>query len=40
MAKNRKQELLWLPVEKNLALIYNELGCYLGVRLGLPCDDL
>jgi hypothetical protein len=40
MTKNKKQELLWLPVQKNLPLIYNELGCYLGVRLGLPCDDL
>jgi hypothetical protein len=36
----RSQRLTLLPVAENCALIYNELGVYLGERLGLPCDDL
>ncbi len=35
----KKHELLWLPTEENLSMIYNELGPYLGKRLGTPCDD-
>jgi hypothetical protein len=29
-----------VPVAENLPLIYNELGVYVGERLGTPCDDL
>lgn len=29
-----------VPVDENLQLIYNELGVYLGERMGTPCDDL
>jgi hypothetical protein len=29
-----------VPVEENLPLIYNELGVYLGEKMGTPCDDL
>jgi hypothetical protein len=36
----RSTKLLWVPVRSNLKMIYNELGVYLGVRLGVPCDDL
>ncbi len=32
--------LTWLPLNGNYGLIYNELGVYLGARLGVPCDDL
>jgi hypothetical protein len=32
--------LTLLPLSDNYALIYNELGVYLGARLGVPCDDL
>jgi hypothetical protein len=28
-----------VPIGENLPLIYNELGVYLGERLGTPCDD-
>jgi hypothetical protein len=37
---NRSKELKPLPVEKNYDVIFNELGVYLGERLGTPCDDL
>jgi hypothetical protein len=33
-------KLLLVPVEDNIAMIYNELGVYSGERLGTPCDDL
>jgi len=38
---SRKQslDLKRVPVEKNLHMIYNQLGVYTGVRLGTPCDD-
>ncbi len=36
----RTTELTALPVHENYPLIYNELGVYLGERLGVPCDDL
>jgi hypothetical protein len=32
--------LTLLPLNDNYGLIYNELGVYLGARLGVPCDDL
>ncbi|MET0284873.1 MAG: hypothetical protein ABW352_10395, partial [Polyangiales bacterium] len=32
--------LTLLPLNDNYPLIYNELGVYLGARLGVPCDDL
>jgi hypothetical protein len=32
--------LTLVPVEKNFAMIYNDLGVYTGQRLGTPCDDL
>ena len=35
----RKTPLLWVPVRANYNMIYNELGAYLGVKLGVPCDD-
>ncbi|MSP93164.1 MAG: hypothetical protein EXR79_15415 [Myxococcales bacterium] len=34
------EKLVVLPVEDNGALIYTDLGPYLGQRLGTPCDDL
>ena len=34
----RRRELLWVPVQENYRLIYNELGVYLGQQLGTPCD--
>jgi hypothetical protein len=34
-----KTRLLLVPVEDNGAMIYSELGPYLGERLGTPCDD-
>ncbi len=35
-----KTKLLLVPVEDNGAMIYSELGPYIGERLGTPCDDL
>ncbi len=35
----RKTQLKPIPLEENLTMIYNELGVYLGERLGTPCDD-
>jgi hypothetical protein len=29
-----------LPTEDNIATIYNDLGAYRNLRLGMPCDDL
>jgi hypothetical protein len=37
--EKKQTELRVVPVEANLPLIYNELGVYLGERLGTPCDD-
>ena len=34
-----KSALKRLPIRENYGLIYNELGVYLGQRLGTPCDD-
>jgi hypothetical protein len=36
----KELELIQLPVEDNHVLIYQDLGVYLGQRLGTPCDDL
>jgi hypothetical protein len=36
----RTTTLTLLPVEDNVSLIYGELGVYLGLPLGTPCDDL
>jgi hypothetical protein len=35
--KKKKKELVTVPLEQNLSLIYSELGVYLG-DLGTPCD--
>jgi hypothetical protein len=34
----RKEKLINVPIRKNLGLIYNDLGVYLGKPLGTPCD--
>ena len=39
VSKGKSRRLLRLPVQDNYGLIYNELGVYLGERLGVPCDD-
>jgi hypothetical protein len=36
---SKKNKLLRQNVNDNLAVIYNELGVYLAMRLGTPCDD-
>ena len=40
--KKKDLKLTLVPVDfnKNVAMIYNELGVYTGERLGTPCDDL
>ncbi len=38
--RGRKRKLLWIPIHRNLGLIYSELGVYLGQTMGVPCDDL
>jgi len=38
--RGKSVELRDVPVEKNMPLIYNELGVYTGLRRGTPCDDL
>jgi hypothetical protein len=38
--KEKTQPLLNLPIHENYRVIYSELGVYLGVRLGTPCDEL
>jgi len=40
IATTAPQKLTRLPLAENYGLIYNELGVYLGDRLGVPCDDL
>lgn len=37
--QKKARTLLRLPLAENLGLIYNELGVYMGRRLGVPCDD-
>jgi hypothetical protein len=34
----RKKRLMQVPIDKNMALIYKELGVYWGKRLYTPCD--
>ncbi|MGZ3446205.1 MAG: hypothetical protein ACXWLG_12430 [Myxococcaceae bacterium] len=38
--KGKRQTLKSLPVEDNVALIYDDLGVYSGQPLGTPCDLL
>jgi hypothetical protein len=40
VAGKKNVPLLAVDVRDNLQMIYNELGPYVGVRLGTPCDDL
>jgi len=37
--RKKPKPLLWVPVRDNYPLIFNELGVYLGQKLGVPCDD-
>jgi hypothetical protein len=37
---DKKVELKRVPVEKNVEMIYGDLGVYLGESLGTPCDDM
>jgi hypothetical protein len=39
MKGSARTQLKPVPVEQNLTMIYNELGVYLGEKLGTPCDD-
>ena len=34
------RKLLWVPIEDNIAMIYDDLGVYTGERFGTPCDEL
>ncbi len=36
----KSSDLKVVPVEANLQVIYNDLGVYVGQRLGTPCDDM
>jgi hypothetical protein len=36
----KSSDLKVVPVNMNLQVIYNDLGVYVGQRLGTPCDDL
>ncbi|MDX9999699.1 MAG: hypothetical protein RBU30_00230 [Polyangia bacterium] len=36
--RGRKSTLVNVPIAKNIGLIYNELGVYVGRPLGTPCD--
>ena len=40
--RGKERKLTRVPVDfnRNVAMIYNELGVYIGERLGTPCDDL
>ena len=38
--ESKQQSLTLVPWEKNLQVIYTDLGVYTGQRLGSPCDDL
>ncbi|MBW1808568.1 MAG: hypothetical protein JRJ87_10275 [Deltaproteobacteria bacterium] len=40
VSKKKRDELTIVPVEKNVQMIYNELGPYTGIRIGMFCDDL
>lgn len=39
-APGKSTPLRLVPIEENLAMIWNELGVYAGEKLGTPCDDL
>jgi hypothetical protein len=39
-AAGKTTPLRVVPVDDNVAMIFNELGVYSGERLGTPCDDL
>lgn len=36
----KQKQLLPVPIEENLAMIYTDLGVYRGEIMGTPCDDL
>ena len=40
VAGRKRTELVILPVEDNIKMIYVDLGVYSGQRKGTPCDDL
>jgi hypothetical protein len=40
VSKGKRAELTLVPVDKNVQMIYNQLGVYIGLRIGTPCDDL
>lgn len=40
ISRKKRRSLTDVPVERNAALIYRDLGVYDGKRLGTPCDDL
>jgi hypothetical protein len=40
MQGKKQSKLMFLPIEDNAQVIYNELGVYAGEKLGTPCDDL
>lgn len=35
-----REKLVIVPTDQNRELIYNDLGVYMGLRMGTPCDDL
>jgi len=40
MQGKKQVKLIFLPIDDNVQVIYNELGVYTGEKLGTPCDDL
>ncbi len=40
IAGRKRTELIDVPVDRNVGLIYRDLGVYDGQRLGIPCDEL
>lgn len=40
VVKNKATRLTIVPVEDNVAMIFNDLGVYVGQKMGTPCDDL
>jgi hypothetical protein len=40
IAHEKQNKLTTVPVEDNLAMIYNDLGVYTGEKMGTPCDDM
>lgn len=39
-SESARERLTIVPPERNIPMIYNDLGVYAGARLGTPCDDL